>query len=506
MKLRLSIGWKVLAIAPVAVLAVLVGTYEGAEYYTSRDSFCGGTCHIMNEQYVAWQKSKHHALDGDPDKKAGCIDGHFLPGGKRTFKAKMQAARHLAAYLYDRDAPMPIRTVVKDGACLQSGCHAIEKFQDKEIQYGEKSTFKHKAHFEKEMLKGQKLFCDTCHMKYSAARHFEVPKDICFTCHFRPGMPQEGAQKEGVQIAGPPMPIKASLDEPASGSFGNGSAVSFNTGANKCSLCHKIPTKSLQQQLSADDADKKPITHQTLEAAGVPCESCHLHEVAGSDEIKIDECLDCHSASAELTSKERDGKLMHDAHVTGRRADCLECHQASRHGVLADYLDAVGSVCTQCHSDSHRFQRMLLAGQKVSENISPVPSLMNAVRTNCAGCHTEAKHSNGQLVKAGSAETCAKCHTPEHRKMLDDWKKALEREVKFTQEIEVEALEALAAAEDKLGADKLQEARQMIATGQELLGIVQIGNGVHNKKYAIMILDEAVANFEDTIDLLDSGN
>jgi hypothetical protein len=46
----------------------------------------------------------------------------------------------------------------------------------------------------------------------------------------------------------------------------------------------------------------------------------------------------------------------------------------------------------------------------------------------------------------------------------------------------------------------------MIATGQELLGIVQIGNGVHNKKYAIMILDEAIANFENTIDLLDSEN
>jgi hypothetical protein len=64
-----------------------------------------------------------------------------LPGGKQTFKAKMQAARHLAAYLYDRNAHLPIRTVVKDGACLRSGCHVVEKFQDKEIKYGERSTF-----------------------------------------------------------------------------------------------------------------------------------------------------------------------------------------------------------------------------------------------------------------------------------------------------------------------------------------------------------------------------
>lgn len=102
----------------------------------------------------------------------------------------MEGSRHLAAYLYDRDAHLPIRPVVKDGACLRSGCHATEQFQDKTIKYGEKSTFRHKAHFEKETLKGQKLFCDTCHVKHSAAKHFEVPMDICFTCHFRPGNPK----------------------------------------------------------------------------------------------------------------------------------------------------------------------------------------------------------------------------------------------------------------------------------------------------------------------------
>ncbi len=61
----------------------------------------------------------------------------------------------------------------------------------------------------------------------------------------------------------------------------------------------------------------------------------------------------------------------------------------------------------------------------------------------------------------------------------------------------------MAAAEGNLDAEKLNEARETIAVGQELLNIVQFGNGVHNKKYAIMILDEAIANFEDTIDLLD---
>ena len=507
MRLSFSLGWKAVAVAFGALVVLTAGAWEGFAYYTSQNSFCGGSCHIMDEQYQAWKKSEHYAPADDLAKQAGCIECHFLPGEKRSFKAMMVGARHLAAYLYDRDAHLPIRSVVPDGACLRSGCHAIEKFQDKEIEYGEKSIFKHKGHFEKETLKGQKLFCDTCHVKHSAEKHFEAPKEICFTCHFRPGSPQEEAES-----AGQPKLIKVKLDPAAANgpnnradpNFSNGATVSFNKGVNKCSLCHTIPTKSLQQQLTADDPSKKPITHETLEKAGVPCESCHLHEVVATDEIKTDECLDCHSASTALSSKGRDGKLMHDEHVAGRRADCLECHKPSQHGAKEDYLDGVRTSCVTCHRDQHRFQKILLAGARVSENVSPTPALMDAVKTNCAGCHIEPKHAKGQSVMIGSAETCAKCHTPEHRKMLEDWKQTLEREVKFVEEVETEALQALAAAEGKLDAATLREAGETIATGQELLNIVGIGNGVHNKKYSIMILDEALVNFEDSIDLLDS--
>ena len=513
MKINLSFGWTGLAIASVALIAVLAGSYAGAEYYSSQSSFCGGVCHVMEEQYQAWKKSGHHAPQVEAEKQASCIDCHFLPGGHGSFKGKMEGIRHLAAYLYDPDAHLPIRPVIKDGACLRSGCHAIEKFQDEEVKYGEKSTFKHKAHFEKETLKGQKLFCDTCHVKHSAEKHFETPKSVCFTCHLRPADPQKVAP-----IADQPQLVKASLDPGATVGLDNGvksgadngvkygATVGFNEGANKCALCHKIPTKSLQQQLSADDKSKKPITHETLEKAKVPCESCHQHQVAASDRIKTDECLNCHSASKELSSKGRDGKLMHDEHVAGRRADCVECHQPSQHGARKDYLTGIRTACAECHQDQHRFQNMLLAGARVSENVSPTPALMDAVTTNCAGCHTKPKHSKGQLVKTGSGETCVKCHTPEHDKMLDDWKDVLEREVGFVKETETEALEALAAAEGKLDAAKLEEAREMIAVGQELFNVVQIGNGVHNKKYSIMILDEAITNFEDTIDLLDSEN
>ena len=43
----------------------------------------------------------------------------------------------------------------------------------------------------------------------------------------------------------------------------------------------------------------------------------------------------------------------------------------------------------------------------------------------------------------------------------------------------------------------------MIEKGSELVNIVRVGNGVHNKKYAITIIDGGFGNFEDSIDMLE---
>ncbi len=61
----------------------------------------------------------------------------------------------------------------------------------------------------------------------------------------------------------------------------------------------------------------------------------------------------------------------------------------------------------------------------------------------------------------------------------------------------------LVELEDRLNAEQLSQAESMITEGVELLNIVRVGNGVHNKKYAITILDGAFGNFEDTIELLE---
>ncbi|MFC1672679.1 NapC/NirT family cytochrome c [Pseudomonadota bacterium] len=493
--LKLNSVWMV-----VVAVVVLSGVgYGGMEVYTNQSSFCGGACHVMDEQYTGWKNSKHHASNSKDGSQAECVDCHFGPEGKHSFKAKYEGLRHLFAFLYNDRAPLPIRPVMKDENCLQSGCHDKATFADTELQFTEKKVkFKHQVHFTDKALDGHQIACDTCHFKTTEEKHFEVPQDICFLCHLKldkPTLEHALVAKEGIQRI----------------SFKTDSRVDFNQGASKCSICHTIPTKPLQAQLSEDDPNVSPITHQTLQERGVPCESCHFDVVKGDGHVETGNvvsngCLTCHNRSKELLSKAQDKVLMHDKHVATRTADCFDCHMAVEHKNQPDHYDFVRNDCQLCHQDQHKFQKMLLTGAPVFEGAKGAPQLMDRVNTNCMACHVKKKMSQGHPVRTGSGEACVACHTNKHNKMLEDWALSVDREVKDVTEVENEALQALMDAE-KAGASPeiLAEAKELITKGQKLVEVVRVGNGVHNKKYSITIIDDAFGNFEDAIDLLSSG-
>ncbi|MEG3617646.1 NapC/NirT family cytochrome c [Magnetovibrio sp. PR-2] len=494
--------WKLSSVWMVVVGVIILGgaSYGGIEVYTAQSSFCGGSCHVMDEQDAAWKNSKHHASNSKDGTQAECVDCHFGPEGHGTFKAKMEGLRHLAAYLYDPNAPLPIRPVVKDENCTQ--CHAKEDFQDKELQFSDKKVrFKHKVHFSEKALEGQDVACEDCHFKTTAEKHFEVPQEICFLCHLKLDKP---TLEKAVVASTPAEGIKRI-------SFKTDPRVEFNEGKSKCSICHTIPTKPLQAQLSEDDPNATPITHQTLQERGVPCESCHFDVVKGDGHVETGNvvsngCLKCHNRSEKLLSTAQDKVKMHDTHIPTRTADCFDCHVKVEHKNQPDHYDFVRNDCQLCHQDQHKFQKILLTGAPVFEGSKGAPQLMDRVNTNCMACHVKKKMGKGHPVRTGSGEACVACHTKNHKKMLENWGLDVERNIKDVTEVAAEAQQALIMAVDA-GADPkvVAEAKDLISKGQQLVDVVRIGNGVHNKKYSIKIIDDAFANFEDAIDLLSGG-
>ena len=195
-----------------------------------------------------------------------------------------------------------------------------------------------------------------------------------------------------------------------------------------------------------------------------------------------------------------DRKLMHQKHVAEQNARCFDCHRPIRHEQV-EFLDPVRESCFVCHPDHHKYQKLLLVGDK-RLNIVTAPGLMYDVKTNCIGCHLEERLIKGEKVLHGSAKSCVACHTEKHDEMVKDWKDTATEELQYAMEIEKAAKETIAKAEDKVSEEKLNKAMVMLREAQENLRIVEYGGGVHNKKYSIVLIDAAIDNFEDLIDLL----
>ena len=89
--------------------------------------------------------------------------------------------------------------------------------------------------------------------------------------------------------------------------------------------------------------------------------------------------------------------------------------------------------------------------------------------------------------------------------MLEEWKKTLKEKVSGAQELAAEVRALLDERKEKLSREQLSQLELWLTEGTELLDIVRVGNGVHNKKYAITILDAAFVKFEDSLDLLEDA-
>jgi len=153
--------------------------------------------------------------------------------------------------------------------------------------------------------------------------------------------------------------------------------------------------------------------------------------------------------------------------------------------------------CVTCHPLPHYYQRVLTAGYKNPAQ-EPVPDPMYNARVNCLGCHTEQTTlPTGHTVLQASEKTCISCHDKEYEKTLKDWKAELNEKIKSISELETQIKDTLSKAKSKLSQDQFNQIMGDLATAQENFKLVQFGNGVHNKKYALMLLDESLERFKE---------
>lgn len=447
--------WILIILAVIVITAVL--GVIGAEYYTAKPTFCG-SCHIMKKYYNQWAKDKHG------EKGVACVECHYAPGTHGTLTAKFKGLGQLFTYLGSSDKSVQKSATVNDLSCITADCHPKEKFADKKLKFTEKIPYIHKTHFDK-TVEGQALHCTTCHQHVTADKHFEVPRMACYLCHFK------GAE--------------------------------FNEGRAKCSSCHEIPDKPLQKLEEGAEPPKKIITHKSLEASKVRCQSCHYQIIQGKGEIKKENCVHCHEYSADLMKKAEDKKIMHEEHVTAQNAKCFDCHLPIEHRET-DFMEMARANCSTCHPDHHVHQKMLIAGTGGKGTKQDYPIRHFNVKVNCFACHTKADHDyKGVTVIKADTANCVACHTEDEQHLAKKWKSDVLDYLEEAREIEQQVIKAVDAAKGRVPKSTIQKAMTMLAEGQANLLLVEAGGGVHNKKYSMLLLDTAVEKFEMITEMLE---
>jgi nitrate/TMAO reductase-like tetraheme cytochrome c subunit len=540
-----------LAVALLAALFVAGGAMAGMEYYTSRPKFCG-SCHIMQPYYESWSADVHATKAG-----ARCVDCHYAPGEQHTIKAKMRGLSQVVTYFSGRAGGRRPRPHVQDASCLREGCHKIPDFIDK--PYAVKDVkFVHNKHLQpdtatteenrrqmtalqqrlaaamspaaleqmdrltvqledpnelEEMVRrllepaGQaelivtgvdyvtrvrrdiryrqvadNLRCTTCHAFTGGPEHFTTRTSSCYACHFT-GQP-------------------------------------FNTDTGECLKCHnppqiQVPVHSKTLSETVGEARKAgTMDHSLIIEKKVDCRSCHADLVKGTGRVSRDRCAACHDLAKYFTQFDealnpQTVALLHDKHVADLYALCTDCHDPIQHQLKSKnamqmaggFLEPIRENCAHCHPNHHLYQVEMLIGQPPP----PIPpggaNAMFGSRVNCLGCHTRsAVDMKGTAVIEATKQACVICHSQDYQQLFDQWISALDtrqREVVGLLE-HVEGIVKQRGGREQLPA----EALKALESGGTALNFVGSAKGIHNRNYALSLLDYSEGQLQQVLRLI----
>ena len=324
------------------------------------------------------------------------------------------------------------------------------------------------------------MTCAGCHSyDASGVRHLTVERQICFTCHFT----NQGFNRE--------------------------------TGA--CLKCHQAPTRQIAIHAvmpTSQPSGSVMMDHQEIVRRKIDCASCHLDVVQGESRVTSRECAHCHDQAKYAEAFERrtirEVEEYHRAHVAKQTARCPDCHRAIQHRLIepvqiatsSEFIQPVLDNCQHCHPSHHREQVELLMGVGGDGVAMAMPNAMFGSRINCRACHIQpgSDFKGEPLIKA-TATTCVACHADNYRAMLDQWVSEMSGKVKES----VDGVDRLQKRIDELkakGQTIPPKVLELVAQARQNLTLVKSGNGIHNRNYALVLLDLCNADVQQAMSQL----
>lgn len=343
-------------------------------------------------------------------------------------------------------------------------------------------------HWRTRLLQLANLNCAACH-SYDASgqRHLSLADlQVCFTCHFN--------------------------------------NVPFNQDTGECLRCHQPPQRKIiihdqsavVRGVGATTAAAGPILmdHRDIVASHVDCSSCHFDVVQGQAAVTTRDCANCHDQQKYLADFDRrDTEVVaeyHRVHVAAQRARCGDCHRAIQHrlvdpthvGTTGGFLQPVLNDCRHCHPNHHHEQIELLLGTGGVGIPAALPNAMVASRLNCTACHTKpASDIKGDELIESSQATCIACHGSDYERLFQQWMDEIST---YLREAEA-TLARVSNRVDELraeGRDVPDSVIKRIAEARQNVQLIRSGNGIHNKNYALELLDLSVQGLDQAMTTL----
>jgi cytochrome c nitrite reductase small subunit len=117
----MSRAWTIAILVAAVLLGAAIGlggftfVYARGGSYLGSDPAACANCHVMNDQFNAWQKSSHHAV-------AGCNDCHAPPGGIGKYWVKAVNGWNHSVAFTSGNFHEPIRITPRNRAVTEAQC------------------------------------------------------------------------------------------------------------------------------------------------------------------------------------------------------------------------------------------------------------------------------------------------------------------------------------------------------------------------------------------------
>lgn len=325
------------------------------------------------------------------------------------------------------------------------------------------------------------LNCSACHaFNPTLSSHIAADRNVCYTCHF--------------------------------------THEDFNRNTGECLRCHEPPTRavSIHGTTSTPGGGAVVMDHQDIVKRGVDCASCHADVLRGGADVSERDCTHCHDQARFLadfaTRTTETVRVYHAVHIAGQKAHCFDCHRAIQHGLLSEsdfagvqtsagFLQPVLSDCKHCHPNHHSEQVALLTGTGGVGLAHSTPSGMLGSRLNCRACHTQpAADEKGDTLIRATQEGCIACHGEEYRKLFEQWQHEVGTYLSEAEAL-LDRVTKLSAAHNATPVG----VRELLAAAGTNIRLVRAGGGLHNRPYALQLLDVARRKLIEAEQLLASA-